>query len=215
MAKLPQGSWLSGRFVRLSPVVEADLPALAAILSEPRVYESGFQMHARPTSEAEALQLARSRYLAPTRRIGANPGRVSYSVRLLEDSAMGRAGELVGTSSLGEADLLNERVHLGWTLYHPKVWGTVVNPETKYLLLQHCFTDLGFGRVKIQTDEINTRAVRALTALGAHREGTLRRHMAREDGSFRNTVVFSVLADEWPQVATGLQTRIATLGGVS
>lgn len=215
MAKLPQGSWLSGRFVRLSPVVEGDLSELAEILREPRVYESGFQMHARPKSEAEALQLARSRYLATATGGAAAPGRVTYAVRLLDDSAMGTSGELVGTSSLDDADLFHERVHLGWTLYHPKVWGTVVNPETKYLLLQHCFADLGFGRVKIQTDEINTRAVRALTALGAHREGTLRRHMAREDGSFRNTVVFSVLADEWPQVATGLQTRIATLGGIS
>lgn len=212
MAKLPQGSWLSGRFVRLSPVVEADLPSLAAILSEPQVYASGFQMHARPGSEAEALQLARSRYLT---QMSGPARRMTYSVRLLEDSAMGRAGELVGTSSLGDADLVNERVHLGWTLYHPKVWGTVVNPETKYLLLQHCFADLGFGRVKIQTDEINTRAVRALTALGAHREGTLRRHMIREDGTFRNTVVFSVLADEWPQVATGLQSRIAAISGRS
>ena len=72
----------------------------------------------------------------------------------------------------------------------------------------HCFEDCGFGRVKIQTDALNTRSQAAIAKLGARREGVLRRDMKREDGSFRDTVVFSVLVDEWPTVEAGLERRL-------
>jgi RimJ/RimL family protein N-acetyltransferase len=207
MAILPHGSWLSGRFVRLRPVIEADLPELAELLAEPRVYESGYVMRRRPTTPEAALATAME-YLDPTPCDGEGKGRVAYAVRLAEDSALGVAGTIVGTTSLGEAYLVHERLHLGWTLYDPRVWGTVVNPETKYLLLRHSFEDLGYGRVKIQTDALNTRSIAAIERLGATREGVLRRHTRREDGSFRDTVVFSVIADEWPDVRDRLLARI-------
>lgn len=197
-----------GRYVRLDPVTVDDLPALAAILSEPAVYESGYLMRRRPENPDEALASARAQYLDAPARDGNGQGRVVFVVRLLADTTLGSAGEVVGTSSLGEAALSHERVHLGWTLYHPKVWGTVVNPEAKYLLLKHCFEDLGFGRVKIQTDAINTRSAAAIERLGATREGVLRRHSRREDGSFRDTVVFSVIATDWPSVREGLLVRL-------
>ncbi len=114
----------------------------------------------------------------------------------------------MGTSSLGEAFLAHERLHLGWTMYHPRVWGTVVNPETKLLLLRHALEDLGYGRVKIQTDAVNTRSQAAIAKLGAQREGVLRRHQRREDGSYRDTVVFSVTATDWPEVRDNLLARI-------
>jgi RimJ/RimL family protein N-acetyltransferase len=131
--------------------------------------------------------------------------RVMYTVRSLTD------GRIVGTSSLGEVDLANERVHLGWTAYSPPVWSSVVNPECKLLMLGHAFEDCGFGRVKIQTDLINTRSQAAIAKLGAVREGVLRRHMRRADGSWRDTVVFSIITDDWPQVRLALQARIADL----
>jgi RimJ/RimL family protein N-acetyltransferase len=207
MAILPHGSWLSGRFVRLRPVIEADLPALAEMLAEPRVYASGYVMRRRPGTPEAALAMAME-YLDPTPCDGEGKGRVAYAVRLAEDSALGAAGTLVGTTSLGEAHLVHERLHLGWTLYDPRVWGTVVNPETKYLLLRHSFEDLGYGRVKIQTDALNARSIAAIERLGATREGVLRRHTRREDGSFRDTVVFSVIADDWPDVRDQLLARI-------
>lgn len=209
MPILPAGAPLSGRFLRLAPVVEADLPALAGILADPAVYGSGYVMHHRPSSAAEALEMARVRYFDAPACDGEGRGRVVYAVRLLADAPLGPAGTVVGTTSLGEAHLVHERVHLGWTLYHPRVWGTVVNPEAKLLLLQHCFEDLGYGRVKIQTDALNTRSEAAIAALGATREGVLRRHTKREDGSFRDTVVFSVLADEWPAVRARLRARLS------
>jgi RimJ/RimL family protein N-acetyltransferase len=109
-----------------------------------------------------------------------------------------------------DVDLVNERTHIGSTLYHPDRWGTQVNPETKLLLLGHAFDDCGLGRVKIQTDVLNTRSAAAIAKLGATREGVLRRHTRREDGTFRDTVVFSILRDEWPAVRERLLTRLAT-----
>lgn len=208
MALLPSGTTLRGRFVHLAPVVADDLPALARILAEPAVYASGFVMWGRPQGPAAALDLARRLYLHPPAPDGDGRGRVAYAVRLAGASALGDAGEVVGTTSLGEAFLAHERLHLGWTLYHPRVWGGVVNPEAKYLLLRHCFEDLGFGRVKLQTDALNTRSAAAIERLGAQREGVLRRHTRREDGSFRDTVVFSVVADDWPRVRDGLLARL-------
>lgn len=97
---------------------------------------------------------------------------------------------------------------MGSTLYHPW-WGTAVNPEAKLLLLTHCFEDCGYGRVKIQTDLLNTRSQAAIAKLGAQREGVLRRNRRRENGTFRDTVVFSILRDEWPMVKERLMSRIA------
>lgn len=185
-----------------------DLPALAAILIDPAVYESGYVMRPRPQTPEDALADAREQFLGMPGCDGTGQGRVVFVVRLLADSPLGSAGEVVGTSSLGEAVALHERVHLGWTLYHPRVWGSVVNPEAKHLLLRHCLEDLGFGRVKIQTDALNTRSAAAIERLGATREGVLRRHGRRADGSFRDTVVFSVIAADWPRVRAGLLARL-------
>ena len=132
-------------------------------------------------------------------------GRVMYVVRLLDDAAPGR---LVGTTSLGDTDVVNERTHIGWTAYSPDMWSTAVNPECKLLLLTHAFEDCGLGRVKIQTDLLNTRSQAAIAKLGAVREGVLRRHMRRADGTFRDTVVFSVTIDDWPSVRAGLEARV-------
>jgi RimJ/RimL family protein N-acetyltransferase len=74
--------------------------------------------------------------------------------------------------------------------------------------MAHCFDDCGYGRVKIQTDTLNTRSQAAIAKLGAQREGVLRRHLKREDGTFRDSVVFSVLNDEWPGVKTALLSRL-------
>ena len=88
------------------------------------------------------------------------------------------------------------------------MWAGPVNPECKLLLLSYAFDDLGFGRVKIQTDLINTRSQAAIAKLGAVREGVLRRDMRRGDGSWRDSVVFSVIIDEWPAVRDGLRRRL-------
>ncbi|HOC13738.1 MAG TPA: GNAT family protein [Propionicimonas sp.] len=207
-AYLPRDISLVGHCVGLAPLREADLPDLAPILMDPAVYASGYVMHRRPATTEDALALGRSRFLAADAPNGVGFGRIAFAVRLATDSPLDAAGSLVGTTSLGDAHLANESIHLGWTIYGSRWWGTAVNAETKYLLLRHCFEELGFGRVKLQTDRLNVRSAAAIAKLGATREGVLRRETRREDGSFRDTVVFSVLADEWPAVSAGLLARL-------
>ena len=109
--------------------------------------------------------------------------------------------------------MTNESTHIGSSLCGSRWWGTPGNAEAKLVLLGHCFDDLGYGRVKIQTDRLNTRSQAAIAKLGAQREGVLRRDKKREDGTFRDTVVFSVLADEWPGVRAGLRDRVGGTAG--
>ena len=196
MSTTPGGSSLQGSTVRLDPAVPGDAPELFKALDHAEVWAAGYSggPAARPADPSGWEQRIAQ---------AAEDNRVMYVVRLTDD------GRVVGTSSLGDVDLDNERVHLGWTAYDPAVWSTAVNPECKLLLLTHAFEDCGFGRVKIQTDLINERSQAAIAKLGASREGVLRRHTKRADGTWRDTVVFSVIVDEWPMVKAGLRERVA------
>ncbi len=191
-----------GRFVRLDLLRAEDAEALHPVHADPVVYSQGYVM--APPS----VDLAATRALVDRALAAREAGRTAYTVRLTGEGGRGGASTVVGTSSLGDVDVVNERIHLGWTLYGSRWWGTVVNPECKLLLLGHAF-DLGFGRVKIQTDAVNARSQAAIARLGATREGVLRRHTKRADGTFRDTVVFSILRDEWPTVRDGLERRLA------
>ena len=197
----PTGDALVGRFVRLDVMAPDDAEGLHAVYTDPAVYTQGFIMRPPPEDLAATRANTEENIAAGAR------GRTAYTVRLTGAGGLGEAGTVVGTSSLGDVDLENERVHLGWTMYASRWWGTQVNPECKLLLLGHAF-DCGFGRVKIQTDAVNLRSQAAIARLGATREGILRRHTKRADGSFRDTVVFSVLAQEWPSVRAGLVPRL-------
>jgi len=197
----PDGRPLVGDVVRLDRLVASDIEPLYAAIAHKEVYASGFGGGIAGLP-ADAHEMA-------DQWVGSAAKRVAYVVRLVADSPLGRAGTVVGTTSLGDVDLVNESMHLGWTGYAPSVWGTAVNPACKLLLLQHAFEDCGFGRVKIQTGTANTRSQAAIAKLGATREGVLRRHKKLADGSFRNTVVFSILADEWPEVRKRLEDRLS------
>ena len=201
MSTAPDGRPLIGDIVRLDRLVAADIDPLYAAVGNEQVYAAGFGggLAGLPT-DADHM---RNQWLESSAQ------RVAYVVRVASDGPLGAAGTVVGTTSLGDVDLYNESVHLGWTGYAPAVWGTVVNPAAKLLMLQHAFEDCGFGRVKIQTGLTNTRSQAAIAKLGATREGVLRRHKKLADGSFRDTVVFSILADEWPAVRKGLLARIS------
>ena len=191
--------------MRLDPVEPADARGLFAALDDERVYASGYGggPAGRPL-DVDGMAAIVAAALADRER----DQRLPYVVRLLEDSALGAAGTVVGTTSLGDWDLVNERAHIGWTAYGPPWWATAVNAECKLLLLGHAFDDCGFGRVKLQTDLRNERSQAAIARLGATREGVLRRHMRRADGTFRDTVVFSILRDEWPDVRERLLARL-------
>ena len=197
-AVMPGGRSLVGRHVRLDQAEEGDAEALFDALDFDEVWAAGYSggPSARPREAGGWRQRIAD---------AAKEQRVMYVVRAIA------GGDLIGTTSLGDTVLEHERTHLGWTAYTPGVWGTAVNPECKLLLLAHAFDDCGFGRVKIQTDSINERSQAAIAKLGATREGVLRRHMLRPDGTTRDTVVFSITIDDWPKVRTGLESRLAAL----
>jgi RimJ/RimL family protein N-acetyltransferase len=198
----PTGLPLVGRTVRLDVMRLEDAPGLFEIYADPRCYDHGYAMNARHETLAETERVVALAVAARATR------RTAYTVRLVADSELGAAGMIVGTSSLGDVDLAREHVHLGWTMYGSRWWGTKVNPETKFLLLAHAFETCGFGRVKIQTDVINARSRAAILKLGATFEGVVRRDVRRADGSWRDTAMYSVLVDEWPTVRAGLISRL-------
>ena len=202
----PTGDPLVGRVVRLDVMRPEDVEGLFAVYSDPVVYTQGYAMALPPASPA-VLQPLVTTAIDARQRDGT--GRTAYTIRLVEDSPLGAAGTIVGTSSLGDVDTKREHVHLGWTMYASRWWGSTVNPESKFLLLAHAFETCGFGRVKLQTDVINTRSRVAILKLGASFEGITRRDIRRADGTWRDSAVYSIIIDEWPAIRAALRSRLS------
>ncbi len=205
MTRAPEAVELANQVVRLTPASTDDAAGLFAALSDERVWDLGYG--GGPAGRWADVDAARA-WLA-TADQGVTGPRQCWVVRLAADSDLGAVGTVVGTSSLAEWDLGHERIHLGWTAYGPPWWSGPVNPACKLALLGYAFDELGFGRVKLQTDLINARSQAAIAKLGATREGVLRRHLRRADGSWRDSVVYSILRDEWPAVQARLEERLA------
>ena len=206
MTSAPAAVELANGVVVLSPASTDDAPGLFAALDDERVWAAGYGGGpAGRWADVDAARVALERFDQ-----GTTGPRQAWVVRLAVDSDLGPAGTVVGTSSLAEWDLVNQRVHLGWTAYGPPWWASPVNPACKLALLTYAFDDCGFGRVKLQTDLINSRSQAAIAKLGATREGVLRRHVLRADGSWRDSVVFSIVVDEWPSVRDGLLARLGS-----
>jgi N-acetyltransferase len=199
-ATAPDGRALVGHNVRLDRAQVGDAEALFAALDDDAVWAMGYS-GAKPRARSAADW---QRWIEGA----GDEGRLMYVVRLINRGDADE-GRIVGTTSLGDIDVTNEKAHIGWTAYSPQVWSTSVNPECKLLLLRHAFEDCGLGRVKLRTDLINTRSQAAIAKLGATREGVTRRHIKRFDGSWRSSVIYSVIIDEWPQVRAGLESRVA------
>lgn len=202
-ATRPAAEEIVGRFIRLAPFTETDIPALHRALGRPEVFAGGYGggPAALPADFAAFEAFARGYYVG-------GPGALPWTIRLHGGPD---DGTVVGASKLGDLDPGNETAHIGWTAYDPRVWGTVVNPEAKLLLLGLAF-DHGFGRVKIQADALNARSRAAILKLGARFEGIARRHRRRADGSWRDSAVYSVIVDEWPEVRAGLEARLEAWG---
>jgi len=118
-------------------------------------------------------------------------------------------GAFLGITSWLDPSETNKSVEIGMTCYAPEAQGTVVNPSCKRLLMGHAFETWGARRVQYQVDERNMRSRTAVLKLGAVQEGILRNHKTVADGFVRNTVFFSILDREWPEVKAKLDVRIA------
>lgn len=120
-----------------------------------------------------------------------------------------RTDEVAGTTSLYEVDPARRALAIGHTWLGRRWWRTGHNTESKLLLLTHAFDGLGAVRVVWHTDVRNTRSQEAIARLGATREGLLRKHRLRRDGSWRDSVQFAMTDDDWPAVRRALTDRLA------
>ena len=187
---------LRGRFVQLEPFSPAMRDELGAALDvDP---DSWALQYANGQGEAFGAWWA-----GLMREVKAG-ARIGFGVRTAD-------GRLVGTSSYIAISGPNRTVEVGSTFYRPEVRGAAVNPETKLLMLGHAF-ERGALRVQLSVDSRNARSQAAVAKLGAVREGVLRRHLVTWTGWMRDTVVFSVVDTEWPQVRAGLVDRLAAFG---
>ena len=110
------------------------------------------------------------------------------------------SGRVVGSTRFMNIDRANRRVEIGSTWIAPTWQRTAVNTEAKYLMLRHAFEVWGCIRVELKTDALNQKSRSAILRIGAKEEGTLRRHLVTWTGRVRDTVYFSILDSEWPQV---------------
>ena len=121
----------------------------------------------------------------------------------------GGSGEIIGSTRYHDIVPAIDRVEIGYTWYRASRQRTAVNTTCKLLLLAHAFDTLGCKVVGLRTDNFNFRSQRAIEGLGAKKDGVLRHHAMRRDGTVRDSVLYSILAAEWPDVRRHLELRLA------
>jgi len=193
--KVPGPVTLNGQHVRLEPLAEHHAEDL---------FEAG--------ADAEVWRwLSADRPADPVAMRGQivamwAEGRVPFATVLTE------TGRPVGSTSYLDVDVANAHLEIGYTWIGRPWWRTAVNTEAKLLMLDHAFDELGAERVSLKTDHLNLRSQAAIERLGAVREGVLRHRIRRRDGSWRDTVCFSILAAEWPAARARLGERMTVAG---
>jgi RimJ/RimL family protein N-acetyltransferase len=119
------------------------------------------------------------------------------------------SGQILGSTRYHDIVPAIDRVEIGYTWYRESRQRTAVNRTCKLLLLSHAFDTLGCRVVGLRTDNFNFRSQRAIEGLGAKKDGVIRHHAMRRDGSVRDSVLYSILAAEWPDVRRHLELRLA------
>lgn len=187
---------LVGRHVRLEPLSGAHRSPLVSRGSDARIWRWMPTYRADP-SESAGLWFDRMIDGAARREV--------LAWAIVEVAT----GEPVGGTSCLDLAPKDQRLEIGSTWLTPAVWRTAINTECKFLLLGHAFEQLGCNRVQLKTDSRNERSQAAIARLGAVREGVLRAHMVMPDGWVRDTVMFSIIAAEWPGVKARLEGMLA------
>jgi N-acetyltransferase len=189
---------LQGSFISLEPLREEHVPGL---LEAGQADEVWTHLTAAPRNP-DAMRA----YVAAAMQAEAEDREYAFAV------IARNTGRVLGSTRYLWVDHRNRTAQVGWTWYTPDVSGTVVNPEAKLLLFRHAFENWHAIRVCLNTDVLNLHSRAAIKKLGAHEEGTLRNERIRRDGTYRDTVVFSVIESEWPLVRNRLEARLARLG---
>lgn len=185
---------LEGGDVRLEPMTEAHIPGLREAAADGALWELWYTAVPRP-DEAEA-------YVATALRGQKDGHMLPWVVRDL------RSGGIVGSTRYHDIVASIDRVEIGYTWYARSRQRTHVNTTCKLMLLAHAFETLGCKVVGLRTDNFNFRSQRAIEALGAKKDGVIRHHLARRDGTVRDSHIYSIIAGEWPDVKRHLQFRL-------
>ncbi|MEO8481695.1 MAG: GNAT family protein [Acidobacteriota bacterium] len=189
---------LEGHGVRLEPLSHHHADGLIASAADGQLWDLWYTSVPQPnqvdTYIADALAGQSAGHMLP------------WAVRELS------SGTVVGTTRYHDIVSAIDRVEIGYTWYAARWQRTHLNTACKLLLLAHAFDALGCAVVGLRTDNFNFRSQRAIEALGAKRDGVLRHHFARRDGSVRDSVMYSILANEWPDVKRHLTLRLRRLG---
>jgi RimJ/RimL family protein N-acetyltransferase len=189
-----QPTVLEGRGIRLEPLAEAHHDALVAAASDGRLWELWYTAVAAPEGMrdliASALKGQRDGHMMPW---------------VVRDVA---TGTVIGSTRYHDIVPAIDRVEIGYTWYSQSRQRTHVNTTCKLLLLTHAFETLGCQVVGLRTDNFNFRSQRAIEGLGAKKDGVIRHHASRRDGTVRDTVMYSILAAEWRDVKRHLELRL-------
>ncbi|MGD6857831.1 GNAT family N-acetyltransferase [Bacillus infantis] len=188
---------LEGKSVRLSPMREEQSSLLWEAAAHKEIWEYTaskiFSLDEMKSDIRKAEALEKEGKL------------LAFSVALRE------SGRLVGSTRFLDILPENKTLEIGSTWYTPEVWRTSVNTECKFLLLRHAFEQWDMNRVQLKTDSRNVRSQKAIERLGAVKEGILRKDRIIADGYARNTVFYSILREEWPEVKENLIQKMGNL----
>lgn len=190
----PEPVTLFGRHVRLEPMHAEHESGLQEAAADGELWT--LRVTSVPEPEQTALYIANA-------LMGRQDGTMLPFV--VRSNATGR---VVGSTRYHDIVASVDRVEIGYTWYAKSVQRTAVNTECKLLLLTHAFETLGCAVVGLRTDNFNFASQRAIERLGAKKDGVIRHHFRRRDGTVRDTVMYSILAGEWPEVKAQLQWRL-------
>jgi len=185
---------LDGTHVQLQPLSESHLDALCAVGLDPELWKwIPFQV------------LDRDQMMAYIRSALSDQEKgISIPFATLDKAS----GRVVGSTRFLNIDLANKRVEIGATWIAQPWQRTPINTEAKYLMMRHAFETLGCNRVEWKTDALNTKSRNAILRLGAKQEGIFRHHVVTWTGRLRDSVYFSVIAPEWPDVKKNLESKL-------
>ena len=184
---------LEGEHVRIEPLAREHEAGIKAAVTDGELWNLWYTSVPSPERTGEWLDAA----LDMRAKLGAMP----FVVRT-------PAGDIVGSTRYFNVDAANRRLEIGHTWYAKRVQRTALNTEAKLLLLTHAFEKLNCIAVEFRTSFFNFASREAIARLGAKQDGILRHHQVLADGTLRDTVVFSIIAPEWPAVRKNLQWHL-------
>ncbi|MEI2418170.1 GNAT family protein [Orrella sp. JC864] len=191
----PSPVTLAGHGVRLVPLEPAHAPALETAAADGKLWQLRVTSVPEPGQAGAYIEAALA---------GAREGHMLPFAVLEEGS-----GRIIGSTRYHDIVAPVARLEIGYTWYAASWQRSHVNTACKLLLLTHAFESLGAGVVGWRTDNYNFASQRAIERLGARRDGVLRHHALRRDGTVRDTVMYSLLAGEWPEVRAHLAHQLA------